>query len=260
MRAPLHRRPRGRLSVAPLPPWSALRAPRTPPMLLLAPRPAPAARASVRQPLRPGQPPPGGLPWPAGPAPMARGGGAVAALKPAPARQTGRGESWATRVRALGGAEAAEKSSQVKSNDNPQTNCARTNPTSQRDERGAHTCGMVTALGYTAYRLYSLKTTGARAAAVAAAAGRDTASTDGRIRARRRARCDGAGACDGAANDAGKSCTTRARGPGSDAAAAAASGSANGRTCGRTHAHAHRARAHRSPRATDRGVRRRGRR
>ena len=52
-----------------------------------------------------------------------RGGGAVAALKPAPARQTGRGESWATRVRALGGAEAAEKSSQVKSNDNPQTNC-----------------------------------------------------------------------------------------------------------------------------------------
>ena len=52
----LHRRPRGRLSVAPLPPWSALRAPRTPPMLLLAPRPAPAARASVRQPLRPGQP------------------------------------------------------------------------------------------------------------------------------------------------------------------------------------------------------------
>ena len=111
----LHRRPRGRLSVAPLPPWSALRAPRTPPMLLLAPRPAPDARASVRQPLRPGQPPPGGLPWPAGPAPVARGGGAVAALKPAPARQTGRGESWATRVRALGGAEAAEKSSQVKS-------------------------------------------------------------------------------------------------------------------------------------------------
>ena len=115
MRAPLHRRPRGRLSVAPLPPWSAPCAPRTLPMLLLAPRPAPAARASVRQPLRPGQPPPGGLPWPAGPAPVARGGGAVAALKPAPARQTGRGESWATRVRALGGAEAAEKSSQVKS-------------------------------------------------------------------------------------------------------------------------------------------------
>ena len=42
----------------------------------------------------------------------------------------------------------------------------------------------------------------ARAAAVAARCGpRHAASTDGRIRARRR-RCDGAGACDGAANDA----------------------------------------------------------
>ena len=51
--------------------------------------------------------------------------------------------------------------------------------------------------------------------------------------------CDSAGDCDGAANDAGKSWATRARGPGSNAAAAAASGGANGRTRGRTRAYAH---------------------
>ena len=59
--------------------------------------------------------PPGGPPRPARPAPLARGGGAVAPLRSAPARQTGRGESRATRGRVPGGAGAAEKSSQVKS-------------------------------------------------------------------------------------------------------------------------------------------------
>ena len=59
--------------------------------------------------------PAGGPPRPASPAPLARGGGAVAPLASAPARQTGRGESRATRGRVPGGAEAAEKSSQVKS-------------------------------------------------------------------------------------------------------------------------------------------------
>ena len=59
--------------------------------------------------------PAGGPPRPASPAPLARGGGAAAPLGSAPARQTGRGESRATRGRVPGGAGAAEKSSQVKS-------------------------------------------------------------------------------------------------------------------------------------------------
>ena len=53
----------------------------------------------------------------------------------------------------------------------------------------------------------------ARAAAIAAVAGHATASTAGRNGARRR-RCDGAGACVDAANDASQSWATRARGLG----------------------------------------------
>ena len=74
----------------------------------------------------------------------------------------------------------------------------------------------------------------ARAAAIAAVAGHATASTAGRNGARRW-RCDDAGACIDAANDASQSWATRARGLGSRAAAAAASDSANGpaRGCAR---------------------------
>ena len=42
-------------------------------------------------------------------------GGAATPLRSAPAQRTGWGESWATRMRGPGGAEAAEKSYQVKS-------------------------------------------------------------------------------------------------------------------------------------------------
>ena len=67
----------------------------------------------------------------------------------------------------------------------------------------------------------------ARAAAIAAVAGHATASTAGRNGARRR-RCDGAGACIDAANDASQSWATRARGTGSMAAAAVASNRSKG--------------------------------
>ena len=107
----LYQRPRGRLPAAPT---AAEGVPRAPQTLLLAPRPAPAARASVRRLLRPARPP-GGRPRPAGLAPLARGGGAAAPLGSAPARQTGRGKSWATRLRVPGGVEAAEKSTQLNS-------------------------------------------------------------------------------------------------------------------------------------------------
>ena len=110
----LYQRPRGRLPAAPTAAEGVPRAPRTPLTLLLAPRPAPTACASVRRLLRPARPP-GGRPRPAGLAPLARGGGAAAPLGSAPARQTGRGKSWATRVRVPGGVEAAEKSTQLNS-------------------------------------------------------------------------------------------------------------------------------------------------
>ena len=51
-----NQRPRDRLPAAPMAAEGVPRAPRTPPTLLLAPQPAPAARASVRRPLRPGWP------------------------------------------------------------------------------------------------------------------------------------------------------------------------------------------------------------
>ena len=66
----------------------------------------------------------------------------------------------------------------------------------------------------------------------------DAASTAGRVGARQR-RCDSAGACDSAANDAGQSWPPRARGPGSDTAAAAASRGANGRTWPHARARTH---------------------
>ena len=68
---------------------------------------------------------------------------------------------------------------------------------------------------------------------------RAAASTlHGRRSGARRRRSNSAGACDGAAKDAGKSWATRARGPSSTVAAAAASGGANGHTCGLACAHA----------------------
>ena len=52
----LYRRPRGRRPAAPTAAQGVPRAPRTPPMLPPAVRPAPAARASVRRPLQPARP------------------------------------------------------------------------------------------------------------------------------------------------------------------------------------------------------------
>ena len=109
-----NQRLRGRLPAAPTAAEGVPRAPRTPLTLLLAPRPAPTACASVRRLLRPARPP-GGRPRPAGLGPLARGGGAAAPLGSAPARQAGRVKSWATRVQVPGGVEAAEKSTQLNS-------------------------------------------------------------------------------------------------------------------------------------------------
>ena len=67
---------------------------------------------------------------------------------------------------------------------------------------------------------------------------RAASTLHGRRSGARRRRSNSAGACDGAAKDAGKSWATRARGPSSTVAAAAASGGANGHTCGLACAHA----------------------
>lgn len=100
-------RPRGDLAAAAAVAGPAACAPRTPPTLLAAARPAPAAAPTARRPLRPLQ----AALWPKGPARSAHCGGAATALWPAPTRQTGRDESWATRTRGAGVAAAAAAAS-----------------------------------------------------------------------------------------------------------------------------------------------------
>ena len=73
-------------------------APRTPPTLPSTARRVPATSAASRRPLRPLR----AAERPPRPATSACCGGAATALRPAPTRQTGRGESWATRARGPG--------------------------------------------------------------------------------------------------------------------------------------------------------------
>ena len=78
-----------------------------PPTLLAATRPAPATAATSGGPLAP----PGALAADRHGALRRRCGSAAETLRPAPTRQTGRGESWATKVRGPGGAVAAAAAS-----------------------------------------------------------------------------------------------------------------------------------------------------
>ena len=100
-------RPRGGLAAAPAATERAACAPRTPPTLPATTQAAPAATATARRPLRPLQP----ADRPPRPASSVHCDGAATALRPAPTRQTGPGESWATRARGLGSAAAAAAAS-----------------------------------------------------------------------------------------------------------------------------------------------------
>ena len=100
-------RPRGGLAAAAAVAERASCAPRTPPTLLATARAAPAAAATAWRPLRRLR----AARRPPQPASSARIGGAAVALRPAPTRQTGRDESWATRARGPGSAAAASAAS-----------------------------------------------------------------------------------------------------------------------------------------------------